>query len=51
MYGIQEDSIDEPIFREVMEMLMQRMDLWTWQGKERVGQIEKVALTYMNYNV
>ena len=23
------------------------MDLWTQQGKERVGQIERIALTYI----
>ena len=23
------------------------MDLWAWEDKERVGQTEKVALTYM----
>ena len=27
------------------------MDLWTQRGKERVGWIEKVALTYIHYHV
>ena len=26
---------------------MERMELWTQRGKERVGQIEKVALKYI----
>ena len=25
------------------------MGLWTQRGKERVGQIERVALTYIHY--
>ena len=28
---------DEPIFTEGMETKMERMDLWTQQGKVRVG--------------
>ena len=34
-----------------IETQTQRMDLWTQQGKERVGQIERVALTYIHYHV
>ena len=30
---------------------IQRTDLWTQRGKVRVGQIEKVALTYIHYHV
>ena len=26
-------------------------DLWTQQGRERMGQIERVALTYTHYHV
>ena len=29
----------------------QRTDLWTKWGKERVGQIEKVALRHIQYHV
>ena len=28
-----------------------RRDLWTQQGKERMGQTERVALTYTHYHV
>ena len=41
IYGIQKNSTSEPIYREEMEMQI----WWTQQGKERVGQIEEVALT------
>ena len=34
-----------------LETQMERMDLWIQQGKERVGQIERVALTYIHYHV
>ena len=30
-------------------MKMYRMDLWTKQGKERVGKIERVALTFIQH--
>ena len=43
IYGIQKNSIDEPICREGMETQMQRMDFWT-QGRGG-GRMEKVALT------
>ena len=36
-YGIQKNDIDESICMEGMEKQMQRTDLWTQQGKERVG--------------
>ena len=39
------------MYREEMEMQMQRVDWWTQWRKERVGQIEKVALTYIHYPV
>ena len=32
-------------------MQMWRADLWTQQGKERAGRIEKVALPYIHYHV
>ena len=50
IYGIQKNSTDEPIFREVMDTQAQRMYLWTPQGKEKVQQIE-TALTYIQYHV
>ena len=37
IYEIQKHGTDEPICRAGIEMQMQRMDLWTQQGKERVG--------------
>ena len=45
MESRKKNSTDEPIYREEMEMQTQKMDL-TQQGKDRVGPIEKVALTY-----
>ena len=32
-------------------MQTERADLWTQQGQERLGQIERVALTYIYYHV
>ena len=43
--GIWKNGIDERICREGVETQMERMDLWTQWGKERVGQMEKVAQT------
>ena len=34
IYAIEKNGTDEPIFREGMEMQMQRMDLWTQQGRQ-----------------
>ena len=34
IYGIEKNGTDEPICREGMEMQMQRMDLWTQQGRQ-----------------
>ena len=45
VYGIQESSTGEPIYREEMETQIQRMDLWTQRGEERLGEIARVALT------
>ena len=45
------NSTDEPVYREEMEMQIQRMVWLKQQGKEKVRQIEKVALTYINYHV
>ena len=39
------------ICRAEIEMQMQRKDLWTQWGTERVGQIERVALTYIHHHV
>ena len=47
IYGIQKNSPGEPIYREETEMQI----WWTQQGRERVGQIKKVALTYIHYQV
>ena len=32
-----------------IQMQIQRMDLWTQWGRERVGQMEKAATTYIHY--
>ena len=45
------NSTDEPIFRVEIEMQMWRIDLWTQGVKERVGQIERVTLTYIQFHV
>jgi len=37
IYGIKKNGTDEPICRAGIETQMQRVDLWTRQGKERVG--------------
>ena len=46
IYGIQKNGIDELTRREGMETQIQRMELWTHQGKERVGGMEKVTSIY-----
>ena len=51
IYEIQKTSIDEPICGEGMGTQMQRIDLWTQWEKEREVEMEKVALTYIHYNV
>ena len=51
IYRIQKNYTDKAISRDRMDTKLQRMDLWTQQGKERVGWIEKVALTYICYQV
>ena len=38
------NGTDEPICRTGIETQIQRTDLWSQQGKERVGQIERAAL-------
>ena len=45
------NGTDEPICRAGIETQTQRMDLWSQQVKERVGQIERVELkcTHMKY--
>ena len=43
------NGTEEPICREGMETWMWRMDLWTQWGQEKVGQIGKVALRYIDY--
>ena len=50
IYGIYKNGTDEPIRREGKETQMQIKDMWTQWGKERAGQIEKVALTYILYH-
>ena len=41
----------EHICRAAIEMETQRKDLWTQQVKGSMGQIERVALTYLQYHV
>ena len=46
IYNIK-NFICEPICRAGIEMLTERMDLWTQWRKERIGRIERVALFNM----
>ena len=48
--GIQKNSTDETIYKD-MEMQTQKMSLQTQRGKERLGQTEREALTYVHYQV
>ena len=41
-------KLDEPTCREGMETQIERMDLWTQWGRERMGKMEKEALTYID---
>ena len=45
------DSTDEPICRATTETQTQRTDLWAQWGKKRVGQIERVALKHIHYQM
>ena len=45
------NSTNEPIFRVEIETQMWRIDLWTQGVKERVGRIERVTLTYIQFHV
>ena len=47
IYGIWRNITDEPIYRAGIETQTERTDLWTQQGKKRVGQIERIALRYL----
>ena len=53
IYGIQRNGTDEliNICRAAIETQTQRTDLWTQRGKERVGQIETVALQDIHYHM
>ena len=51
IYGIQKDGADDSICRAAMEMQTQRTDLWTQWGKEKVEQIEGVALKHVAYHM
>ena len=46
----QQLAYDEPVFRAGREMQTYRMDFWTQNGKERVGQIERIVLAYIHYS-
>ena len=43
--------IDELICKARIEIQTYTTDLWTQQGQERMGQIEKVGLKYMHYHI
>ena len=45
------NGTDEPICKARIEAQMLRTDLWTQGGKEGVGQIERVVLTYIHYSI
>ena len=51
IYGISKDGTSEPICRAGIETQIQRTDLWTQAGKERVDQIERVALKHTHYHM
>ena len=51
IYRIWKNGTDEPICRAEIEIQTWRRDLWTQQGKERVGQTEKVALKHILYHI
>ena len=46
-----ENNTEEPICRAGIKTQTSRMHLWTKRGKERVGQIERVALMYTHCHV
>ena len=48
MYESQKNGTDDPICRTGIETQTQRPDVWTQQGKERVGHIERVALKHIH---
>ena len=45
------NGTDEPNCRTGKEMQTWRRDLWSHGGKERVGQIERVALKHIHYHM
>ena len=49
--NLQKNHTDKLTCREGMESQMSRTDLSTQQGKERVKQTEKAALTYLHYHM
>ena len=49
IYRIPKSDTDEPICRAGIEVQTQRRDMWTQgRGKGGMGQIERVALTYIH---
>ena len=50
-YGIQKNGTDEPSDRAGIKTQMQRTDLTTQRGKGRQGRSERVALTYIHYQM
>ena len=46
----EKNATDEHICRAAVEKLTWGTDLWTQQGKEKVGRLERVALTYIHYH-
>ena len=52
IYKIQKDGgTEEPICRAAVETQSQRTDLWAQWGKKRVGQIERVVLKHIQYQM
>ena len=51
IYEIQKNSTDEPIYRKKWRHRHREWSGRHSQGKKRVGQIEKVALTCKHYHV
>ena len=50
VFGIYKNATDEPIYRAGIEMQIGRTDLGTRWGKERVGWIGRLGLTYTQYH-
>ena len=51
MWNLENNNADESIYRDEMGTKTKRMVWWTQRRKERVRQIENVALKFIKYHV